>query len=433
MSILKVAVAVRKRRYGVLQFLADYRLILRCALCYSKKCDLIKNETFMDATDVDRSSFARLSIIGDDRTPTCKTMMPIQELIIFAAFTGSLNVLETSMGENFQLQVFETARKTLWKCASLTAITGNDMRERMHHYECHRNIGSLLPSDNLNMRIAASFGSSCRVLAASFIELLEDDFEMIKWRKIGDGDNKIYGMNFCLRTEAERFYQMLRLHSSSGSVSYALPRKLVFQKNFFHTNNRCISSKYIPQITICSSGDGGGRAKSIEISGPLNFEHKIHIGLDSVHGYEDNDFLKKILRETQLLFGSRETLIANERRLHIRKQSRTTLSCVKHFDQVKRNNRKSTNFGDKLLEITQSSNMQQTVTISGEGYSDPPNNLNGSNRMNLQTTEEMDHPETPRKCYDRKQKLTTCTVDHGERFISSKSSATMIRKDFERR
>ncbi|KAL4001650.1 WH1 domain family protein [Acanthocheilonema viteae] len=412
------------------------------------------------------------------------------------------------------------------------------MRERMHHYECHRNIGSLLPSDNLNMRIAASFGSSCRVLAASFIELLEDDFEMIKWRKIGDGivcyiydfhqnltfltliepispqsecvfhkwtitvkssmifeknstnfitlhagDNKIYGMNFCLRTEAERFYQMLRLHSSSGSEWKGERRDEMFDEQSFSTDSfsterihiehspRGISSliteilKKLKHIFVrnhssaqkLNSGDGGGRAKSIEISGPLNFEHKIHIGLDSVHGYEDNDFLKKILRETQLLFGSRETLIANERyltrkdesqplirqcslknavdsmRLHIRKQSRTTLSCVKHFDQVKRNNRKSTNFGDKLLEITQSSNMQQTVTISGEGYSDPPNNLNGSNRMNLQTTEEMDHPETPRKCYDRKQKLTTCTVDHGERFISSKSSATMIRKDFERR
>uniref|UniRef100_A0A0R3RP95 Tyrosine-protein phosphatase domain-containing protein n=1 Tax=Elaeophora elaphi TaxID=1147741 RepID=A0A0R3RP95_9BILA len=53
MSILKAAVAIRRRRYGVLRFLADYRLILQSALCYAKQCDLIKNEkTFMDAIDV---------------------------------------------------------------------------------------------------------------------------------------------------------------------------------------------------------------------------------------------------------------------------------------------------------------------------------------------------------------------------------------------
>ncbi|CAG9537442.1 unnamed protein product [Cercopithifilaria johnstoni] len=53
MSILKAAIAVRRRRYGVLRFLEDYRLILQSALCYAKQCDLIKNEKiFMDAIDV---------------------------------------------------------------------------------------------------------------------------------------------------------------------------------------------------------------------------------------------------------------------------------------------------------------------------------------------------------------------------------------------
>lgn len=53
MSVLRAAMAVRRRRYGVLRFLADYRLILQSALCYARQCDLIKNEEiFMDAMDV---------------------------------------------------------------------------------------------------------------------------------------------------------------------------------------------------------------------------------------------------------------------------------------------------------------------------------------------------------------------------------------------
>lgn len=53
MSILNAAIAVCRRRYGVLRFLVDYRLVLQSALCYAKQCDLIKNEkTFMDAMNV---------------------------------------------------------------------------------------------------------------------------------------------------------------------------------------------------------------------------------------------------------------------------------------------------------------------------------------------------------------------------------------------
>lgn len=53
MSVLKAALAVRRRRYGVLRLLADYRLIVQSALCYAKQCDLIKSEkTFLDAMDV---------------------------------------------------------------------------------------------------------------------------------------------------------------------------------------------------------------------------------------------------------------------------------------------------------------------------------------------------------------------------------------------
>ncbi|VDK64275.1 unnamed protein product [Onchocerca ochengi] len=56
MSVLKAAVAVCRRRYGVLRLLADYRLILQSALCYAKECDLIRNEkTFMDAINVSES------------------------------------------------------------------------------------------------------------------------------------------------------------------------------------------------------------------------------------------------------------------------------------------------------------------------------------------------------------------------------------------
>ncbi|VDO38675.1 unnamed protein product [Onchocerca flexuosa] len=56
MSVLKAAMAVCRRRYGVLRFVADYRLALQSALCYAKECDLIKNEkTFMDAINVSES------------------------------------------------------------------------------------------------------------------------------------------------------------------------------------------------------------------------------------------------------------------------------------------------------------------------------------------------------------------------------------------
>ncbi|VDK72816.1 unnamed protein product [Litomosoides sigmodontis] len=53
LSVLKAALAVRRRRYGVLRLLADYRLVLQSALCYARQRDLIRNEKiFMDAIDI---------------------------------------------------------------------------------------------------------------------------------------------------------------------------------------------------------------------------------------------------------------------------------------------------------------------------------------------------------------------------------------------
>uniref|UniRef100_A0A915PKG7 CRIB domain-containing protein n=1 Tax=Setaria digitata TaxID=48799 RepID=A0A915PKG7_9BILA len=56
--------------------------------------------------------------------------------------------------------------------------------------------------------------------------------------------------------------------------------------------------------------------EQLEISEPVNFEHKIHIGVDSVHGYDenDNDLLRRILHETEQLFDcySVRTLLAEE-------------------------------------------------------------------------------------------------------------------------
>nr|CDP93603.1 Bm359, isoform a [Brugia malayi] len=116
-------------------------------------------------------------------------------------------------------------------------------------------------------------------------------------------------------------------------------------------------------MNLCCFVDGTKRVKRIEISEPVNFEHKIHIGLDSIHGFDENndELLKEIFREAQSLIANyfQQKLIAKEWylarkdewklikqqrslkntmdsiRLRCNKQSRPTLNIVKYFDQVK--------------------------------------------------------------------------------------------------
>lgn len=53
MSVLDAAMAIRRRRYGILRSLADYQLIIQAALLYAKQCDLLKiGKAFNDAVEV---------------------------------------------------------------------------------------------------------------------------------------------------------------------------------------------------------------------------------------------------------------------------------------------------------------------------------------------------------------------------------------------
>ncbi|VDN82645.1 unnamed protein product [Brugia pahangi] len=69
-------------------------------------------------------------------------------------------------------------------------------------------------------------------------------------------------------------------------------------------------------MNLCCFVDGTKRVKRIEISEPVNFEHKIHIGLDSIHGFDENndELLKEIFREAQSLIANyfQQKLIAKE-------------------------------------------------------------------------------------------------------------------------
>uniref|UniRef100_A0A0R3RP93 Uncharacterized protein n=1 Tax=Elaeophora elaphi TaxID=1147741 RepID=A0A0R3RP93_9BILA len=112
-------------------------------------------------------------------------------------------------------------------------------------------------------------------------------------------DNKIYGINSCLRTWKQRdstdatfipvaFFFEIRVEvQRCGRV---IRRAVILHRQLFHR-----------------------KAQHEEITIFLLNRHKIHTGLGSVYGYDENNgnMFKRILREAQLLFGSylREAVI----------------------------------------------------------------------------------------------------------------------------